>query len=52
MSMVIPTNMPLIRTNYPDVIYKTEEEKFRAVVREIEELHQVRPSCSGGDDLH
>jgi preprotein translocase subunit SecA len=38
--VVIPTNMPLIRTNYPDVIYKSEEEKFRAAVREIEELHQ------------
>ncbi|MGB7575531.1 MAG: preprotein translocase subunit SecA, partial [Thermodesulfobacteriota bacterium] len=38
--MVIPTNMPLIRTNYPDVIYKTEDEKFRAVVREIKELYQ------------
>jgi preprotein translocase subunit SecA len=38
--MVIPTNMPLRRTNYPDVIYKTEEEKFRAVVREIKELSQ------------
>ena len=50
--VVIPTNMPLIRTNYPDVIYKTEDEKFRAVVREIEELHQVGPSGSGGDDLH
>ena len=31
--VVIPTNMPLIRSNYPDVIYKTEEEKFRAVVQ-------------------
>jgi len=38
--VVIPTNMPLIRTNYPDVIYKTEDEKFRAVVREIKELYQ------------
>jgi preprotein translocase subunit SecA len=38
--VVIPTNMPLVRTNYPDVIYKSEEEKFRAVVREIEELHR------------
>ncbi len=38
--VVIPTNMPLIRTNYPDVIYKTENEKFRAVVREIKELHE------------
>jgi preprotein translocase subunit SecA len=38
--VVIPTNMPLIRTNYPDVIYKTEDEKFRAVVGEIKELYQ------------
>jgi len=38
--MVIPTNMPLRRTNYPDVIYKTEDEKFRAVVNEIKELYQ------------
>jgi len=46
--VVIPTNMPLIRTNYPDIIYKTEEEKFRAVVREIEELHaKGRPVLVG-----
>jgi len=36
--MVMPTNRPLIRTNYSDVIYKTEREKFNAVAREIEEL--------------
>ncbi len=46
--VVIPTNMPLIRTNYPDVIYKTEEEKFRAVAREIKELYQKgRPVLVG-----
>jgi preprotein translocase subunit SecA len=46
--VVIPTNMPLIRTNYSDVIYKTEEEKFRAACREIEELHQSgRPVLVG-----
>jgi preprotein translocase subunit SecA len=46
--VVIPTNMSLIRTNYPDVIYKTEEEKFRAVVREIEELNRLgRPVLVG-----
>ena len=46
--MVIPTNMPLIRTNYPDVIYKTEDEKFRAAVREIEELYKMgRPVLVG-----
>ncbi|MEW6326209.1 MAG: preprotein translocase subunit SecA [Thermodesulfobacteriota bacterium] len=37
--VVIPTNMPMIRTDYPDVIYKTENEKFKAVTREIKELH-------------
>jgi preprotein translocase subunit SecA len=37
--MVIPTNMPLIRTEYPDVIYKSEREKFNAVVREITQLN-------------
>jgi len=46
--VVIPTNKPLIRTNYPDVIYKTEKEKFEAVVREIEELYKVgRPVLVG-----
>ncbi len=38
--MVMPPNKPLIRHEYPDQIYKTEEAKFRTVVREIEELHR------------
>ncbi len=37
--VVIPTNRPLIRTNYADIIYKTEKEKFQAVVDEIAELY-------------
>ncbi len=46
--VVIPTNKPLIRTNYPDVIYKTEKEKFDAVIREIEELYKMgRPVLVG-----
>jgi preprotein translocase subunit SecA len=32
---VIPTNRALIRVNYPDVVYKTEREKFNAVVEDI-----------------
>ena len=36
--VVLPTNQPLVRKNYPDRIYKTEEEKFAAVVEEIVEL--------------
>ncbi len=35
--MVIPTNKPMIRDDYPDLIYKTEKEKFRAVIEEIKE---------------
>ncbi len=31
----IPTNQPMIREDLPDVIYKTEEAKFRAVINEI-----------------
>jgi preprotein translocase subunit SecA len=38
--MVIPTNMPMIRRDFPDVIYKTRREKFDAVLDEIVELNQ------------
>ena len=37
---VIPTNKKMIRTDFPDVIYKTEREKFKAVVDEIKELYE------------
>ncbi|RII27227.1 MAG: preprotein translocase subunit SecA [Geobacter sp.] len=37
--VVIPTNRPLLRPDFPDVIYKTEMEKFRAVIEEIKELY-------------
>ncbi|MFA5144729.1 MAG: preprotein translocase subunit SecA [Candidatus Omnitrophota bacterium] len=39
--VVIPTNKPLIRANSPDRIYKTEKEKFAAVVDEIAELYNI-----------
>jgi preprotein translocase subunit SecA len=46
--LVIPTNRPLIRVENPDVVYRTEREKFDAVVREIQELHQAgRPVLVG-----
>ena len=38
--VIIPTNMPMIRTDNSDVIYKTEEEKFKAAVEEVKELHK------------
>ena len=37
--MIAPTNRPLIRVEFPDVVYRTEREKFDAVVEEIEDLH-------------
>jgi preprotein translocase subunit SecA len=36
----IPTNMPMIRVDHPDCVYKTEAAKFNAVVDEITELHK------------
>lgn len=38
--VVIPTNKPMIRKDHPDVVYRTEEEKWEAVVDEIERLHK------------
>jgi len=37
---VIPTNMPMVRDDFPDSIYKTRREKFNAVMDEIEQLYQ------------
>src|SRR5690625_2208807 len=37
--IAIPTNKPIIRDDRPDMIYKTMEGKFRAVVNEIKERH-------------
>lgn len=37
--VVIPTNEPMIRKDYPDVVYKTEAGKFKAVVEEIIQCH-------------
>ena len=45
---VVPTNRSLVRVNNPDVVYKTEREKFDAVVQEIKELHEKgRPILIG-----
>lgn len=46
--MVIPTNRTLTRLEHPDVVYRTEQEKFHAVVEEIRTLHQQgRPVLVG-----
>jgi preprotein translocase subunit SecA len=36
----IPTNMPMVRLDQPDLIYKTEEAKFEAVAEDIGERHE------------
>jgi len=38
--LAIPTNRPLRRTSMPDEIYKTEREKFGAVVESIHQMHK------------
>ena len=36
----IPPNRPMIRKDFPDVIYRTRREKFAAIVESIKELHK------------
>ena len=38
--VVIPTNQPMIRIDNHDVVYKTEDEKFDAVIEEISDCHE------------
>ncbi len=38
--MVMPTNQPMIRIDHHDMVYKTEQEKFDAVVEEIRDCHE------------
>ncbi|WP_182187998.1 preprotein translocase subunit SecA [Pectinatus frisingensis] len=37
--IVVPTNMPVLRTDYPDVIYKTKKAKLKAVIQAIKDYH-------------
>ena len=46
--VVIPPNKKLIRNNYTDVIYRTEREKFKAVIKEIVEVHKMGRSILVG----
>jgi preprotein translocase subunit SecA len=46
--VVIPTNKPLLRLENPDVVFRTEKEKFKAVAEEIARLHdQKQPVLVG-----
>jgi len=45
---IVPTNQPMVRTDLSDQIYRTEKEKFQAVLEEVKELHaQGRPVLVG-----
>jgi len=46
--VVIPTNKPMIRHDYPDIVYKTEKAKFEAVLEDIIREHgKGRPVLVG-----
>ncbi|MHB1426490.1 MAG: preprotein translocase subunit SecA [Gemmataceae bacterium] len=50
--IAIPTNKPLIRINHPDVIFRTEKEKWKAAVEEIVEVNKEgRPILVGTTDV-
>ena len=38
--LVVPTNMPMIREDHNDLIYKTEKEKINAVIKEVKSLNK------------
>jgi preprotein translocase subunit SecA len=45
---VIPTNRPVIRVDYPDVLFQTKQEKEDALIHEIRRVHQAgRPILVG-----
>lgn len=46
--VTIPTNKPIRRREYHDIIYKTRREKYDAIIKEIEEMHRAgRPVLVG-----
>jgi preprotein translocase subunit SecA len=50
--VVVPTHMPMIRKDYPDVVFRTESEKFEAAAKEIKSLHdQGRPVLVGSSSV-
>ena len=40
--IVVPTNQPMIREDCPDVIFRTEMEKYDAAIEEIKELNEIK----------
>ena len=51
--VVVPTHMDMIRKDYPDVVFRTESEKFEAAAKEIKSLHdQGRPVLVGSSSVN
>ncbi|PHJ42397.1 preprotein translocase subunit SecA [Vibrio sp. PID17_43] len=47
-TVVIPTNKPMVRNDMPDVVYRTEAEKFAAIIEDIKErVEKGQPSLVG-----
>jgi preprotein translocase subunit SecA len=50
--MAIPTNKPLVRVNHPDLIFRSEKEKWEAIIQEVMEVHKEgRPMLIGTVDV-
>jgi len=46
--LVIPTNRPMVREDHPDMIYRTEKEKFAAIIEAVVQTHKIgRPVLVG-----
>jgi preprotein translocase subunit SecA len=50
--VAIPTNKPLLRVNHPDLVFKSDKDKWNAVVVEVAEIHKTgRPILIGTTDV-
>lgn len=50
--VVIPTHKPMIRKDLPDILFRSEEAKFKAIVDEVERLHKEgRPVLIGTNSI-
>ncbi len=45
--VTVPTNVPMIRKDNQDLVYKTKREKYKAVIDEIEKLRNAGRPCTG-----
>jgi preprotein translocase subunit SecA len=39
--VVVPTNRPVVRKDHNDVVYRTQDAKFRAIVEDVKEHHEI-----------